>query len=88
MFWQIDRGSGFADEPNSNVKLVIKDADITDVAVSTFSIPLNVGDKIRMMQKVSTAGVGMGLKNTDPVVGPPTMPRTPSIILTMYRIGG
>ena len=88
LFWQIDRGSGFVDEANSNIKRAIKDADITDGIVSAFTIALNVGDKIRMMQKVSTAGVGMGLKNTDPVVGPPTIPRTPSIILTMYRVGG
>ena len=88
MFLQINRGSGFVDEPNSNIKLTIKDQDITDVIVSAFSIQLSVGDKIRMMQKVSDASVGMGLKNTDPIVGPPTVPRTPSIIFTMYRIGG
>jgi len=88
VFWQIDRGGGFIDEPNSNVKRTIKDSDITDVISSAFTIQLNVGDKIRMMQVVSSSTVGMGLKNTDPVVGPPTMPRTPSIILTMYRVGG
>ncbi len=88
MFWEIDRGGGFVDEANSNIKLTIKDADITDVIVSAFTISLVVGDKIRMLQKVSDSGVGMGLKNTDPVVGPPTVPRTPSIILTMHRVGG
>ena len=88
MFWQIDRGSGFTDEVNSNIKLTIKDPDITDVIVSAFTIELNAGDKIRAMQKTSTTGTGMGLKNTDPVVGPPTVPRTPSIIFTMYRVGG
>lgn len=88
MFLQVNRGSGFVDEANSNIKLSIKDADITDVIVSAFTIQLNVGDKIRMMQRTSSAVVGMGLKNTDPVVGDPTVPRTPSIIFTMYRIGG
>lgn len=88
LFWQIDRGSGFVDEPNSNVKLTIKDSDITTSAASAFTIQLNVGDKIRMMQRVSNSAVGMGLKNTDPEVGPPTVPRTPSIIFTMYRVGG
>ncbi len=88
MFWQIDRGSGFIDEPNSNIKLTIKDSDITDVIVSAFTIPLKAGDKVRMMQKVSDSTVGMGLKATAAVVGPPTIPATPSIILSMYRIGG
>lgn len=88
MFLQVDRGSGFIDEDNSNIKLTIKDSDITDVIVSAFTIVLNAGDKIRMMQKTSISTAGMGLKNTDPVVGPPTVPRTPSIIFTMYRVGG
>ena len=88
MFLQVDRGAGFVDEPNSNIKLTIKDSDITDVIVSAITIQLQVGDKIRMMQAVSNAVVGMGLKNTDPVVGPPSVPRTPSIIFTMYRVGG
>lgn len=88
MFLQVDTGAGFADEANSNIKLTIKDADITDVIVSGMTKQLNVGDKIRMMQRISNSGVGMGLKNTDPVVGPPTVPRTPSIIFTMFRVGG
>jgi len=88
MFLQVDRGSGFVDEANSNIKLTIKDADITDVIISAFAVQLNAGDKFRMMQVVSNSGVGMGLKNTGPVVGPPTMPRTPAIIFTMHRIGG
>ena len=88
MFWQIDRGAGFVDEVNSNVKLTIKDAEITDVIVSAFTVQLNAGDKIRMMQKTSATGAGMGLKNTDPVTGPPTVPRTPSIILSIHRVGG
>ena len=88
MFWEIDRGSGFADEPNSNVRITIKDSDITTTASSAFAINLNVGDKIRMLQRVSNSTVGLGLKNTDPEVGPPTVPRTPSIILTMHRVGG
>ena len=88
MFLQVDRNGGFVDEPNSNIKLTIKDSDITDVIVSAITLQLQVGDKIRMMQAVSNAVVGMGLKNTDPVVGPPSVPRTPSIIFTMYRIGG
>lgn len=85
MFLQVDRGAGFINEPNSNIKLTIKDSDITDVIVSAFTISLNSGDKIRMMQKTSSSGVGMGLKNTNSTA---EIPRTPSIIFTMYRIGG
>lgn len=88
MFLQVDRGAGFVDEVNSNIKLTIKDSDITDVIIVGFSVSLDVGDVIRLMQRVSDAAVGMGLKNTDPVVGPPTIPRTPSIIFTMFRVGG
>lgn len=87
MFLQVDRGSGFADEVNSNIKLSIKDSDVTDVVLSAFHIKLEKDDKIRMMQKTSNSGVGMGLKNTDPVTGPPSIPRTPSIIFTMSKIG-
>lgn len=88
MFLQVDRGSGFVDEPNSNIKLAIKDQDVTDVIVSVIKIELDVDDIIRMMQRVTNSGVGMGLKNTDAEVGPPTIPRTPSIIFAMERIGG
>lgn len=88
MFLQVDRGSGFVDEPDSNIKLTIKDSERTDVIVSCIPVELNVGNKIRMMQRVSSSTVGLGLKNTDPEVGPPTVPRTPSIIFSMYRFGG
>ncbi len=85
MYLQVDRGAGFVNEPNSNIKLSIKDQDLTDVIILAFTISLDSGDKIRMMQKVSDAGVGMGLKNTNATA---EVPRTPSIIFTMYRIGG
>lgn len=88
MFLQINRGSGFVDEDNSNIKLTIKDSDITDVIVSAFTVSVKAGDIVRLMQRISSSSVGMGLKNTDAEVGPPTVPRTPAIIFTMYRIGG
>lgn len=87
MFLQVNRGGGFVDEPNSNIKLTVKDPDRTDVIVSGFVIQLNVGDKIRMMQRVSAVGSGIGLKSTAAVVGPPTVPATPSIIFTIFRTG-
>ncbi len=46
---------------------------------------LEVGEKIRMMQKVSDASVGIGLKNSNATAD---IPRTPAIIFTMYRVGG
>jgi len=88
VFMQVDRGSGFVDEPNSNIKLTIKDSDITDVIVSAIGMSLNVGDKIRVMQRISSSSVGMGLKATAAEIGPPTIPATPAIILDMHRIGG
>ncbi len=84
MYLQVDRGSGFVNEPNSNVKLTVKDQDITDVIVSVFNIKLDAGDKIRVMQKVSDDGISMGLKATAATA---EVPATPSIIFTMYRVG-
>lgn len=88
MFMQVDRGSGFVDEANSNIKLTIKDSDVTDVIVSMFTVDLEAGDKLRMMQRVSSSSVGLGLKATAAETGPPTIPATPSIIFTMSRIRG
>lgn len=84
MFLQVNRNGTFLNENNSNIKLTIKDPDITDVIVLAFTIQLEAGEKIRMMQKASTSSVGMGLKNTNATSD---VPRTPSIIFTMYRIG-
>lgn len=88
MFFQVDSGSGFVDQPNSNVKLTIKDPDRTDVIVLGVNIRLDAGDKIRVMQLVSSTSGGLGMRATAAVVGPPTVPATPSIILTMERSGG
>ncbi len=85
MFLQVDRNGTFVKEDNTNIKLTIKDSDITDVIVSVLTVQLDAGEKIRMMQRTSATGVGMGLKNSDPTAD---VPRTPSIIFTMYRIGG
>lgn len=88
MFLEVDVGSGFVPVVNSNIKLGIKDSDLTDVIVSVTILQLIVGDKIRMMQRVSDSTVGMGLKNTDAEVGPPEIPRTSSMLIEMHRLGG
>ena len=88
MFLQVDRGSGFVDEANSNIKITIRDSGDTDVIVSGFTISLAATEKIRMMQRVSSSSVGLGCKVTAAEVGPPTVPLTPSIIFTILRIGG
>lgn len=88
MFLQVDTGAGFVDEVDSNVKLSIKDADITDVIVSIFELNLLKTNKIKMKQRASSSVVGMGLKATAAEVGPPTVPATPSIIFMVGRIGG
>lgn len=87
VFVQVDTGSGFVDKVNSNIKLTVKDSEITDVIIHTFTIALAVGDKIRFMQRVSSSVVGMGLKATAAEVGPPTVPATPSVILSIHRVG-
>lgn len=87
MFLQVDRGSGFVDEPNTNVKVSVSDNTATDVIVLGIAVVLAVGDKIRLMQRITITTVGLGLKFTAAEVGPPTIPTTPSIIFTMFRIG-
>ena len=87
MFLQVDSGSGFADEPNSNIIVTVSDNTATDVIVLGIIVILAVGDKIRMMQRVSSIAVGLGLKFTAAEVGPPTIPATPSIIFAMFRTG-
>lgn len=87
MFMQVDRGSGFVDEPNTNIKVTVSDNTATDVIVLGNTIVLAVGDKIRKMQRVTSPSVGLGLKFTAAEVGPPTVPATPSVIFTMFRIG-
>jgi len=87
LFLQVDRGSGFVNEANSNIKLTIRDNTDTDVIASGFVIPLAVGDKIRMMQTVTSTAVGLGIKFTAAEVGPPAIPETPSIIFAMFLVG-
>jgi len=87
MFLQVDRGIGFVDETNSNVKFTTKDSDVNGVLNSAFTIILEAGDKIRMLQRVSNSSMGLGIKHTDAQVGPPTVPETPAIVLTIFRTG-
>lgn len=86
LFLQVDRGAGFVDEPNSNVILTIKDKDITDVLILIMALKLNFEDKVRLMQRISDTGLGLGLRFTVAEVGPPTIPATPSIIFSMARV--
>lgn len=88
MFIQKDTGSGFVDVPDSNVKLIIKDSDLTDVIILSVVLNLTAGDKIKVKQRVSDSSIGMGLQATAAEVGPPTIPATPSIIFAVIRIGG
>jgi len=87
VFMQLDTGSGFADVPNSNIKITVSDNTATDVMIVGISIPLAVGDKIAFMQRITNVAVGLGIKFTAAEVGPPTIPATPSVIFTMFRIG-
>jgi len=87
VYAQLDTGSGFVDVPNSNIKITVSDNTATDVIVSGFTLVLAIGDKIRILQRITNTSVGLGLKFTAAEVGPPTIPATPSIIFTMFRIG-
>ncbi len=85
MFLQQDTGSGFVDVQNTNVKLTVKDADITDVLILGILIKLAKGTKVRVMQRVSSTSGGLGIQFAAAEVGPPTVPATPSIIFSMSR---
>lgn len=88
MFIQIDTGSGFVDVVNTNVKHTVKDADITDVLLVDVVKRLDSGDKVRLMQRVSSTLGVLGMKATAAVVGPPSIPATPSVIFTMLKLAG
>lgn len=87
MFMQVDRGPGFADETNSNVKYGLKDSELTDVLVAALVLRLQIGESFRFMQRVSATGSGLGLKASASEVGPPSIPATPSVILAVARLG-
>lgn len=81
--WDRQDGAGFVDVPNSNIITTIKDSEITFVGVVSLTDVLLATWKIRIMQRLSNAAVGLGLHTTPAVGGPPTTPLTPSMILTV-----
>jgi len=87
IFLQVDRGSGFVDEPNTGSAVTIKDSDIMLSIMSLYMLFLDVGDVFRIMQQVDVATVGMGLKSAPAVVIAPTRPAVPSISMVVQRIG-
>jgi len=88
IFFQVDTGGGFTDLTNSAARLTIKDPDRQDVLIVGFTKKFSKGDKINAMQRVESTTGGLGLKVTAAEVGPPTVPATPSVIFSMFRVGG
>lgn len=86
-FFQIDRqdGNGFVDIPDSNAITTIKDSEITLIAMLSLVKILLAQWKVRVMQRVSSTTGGLGLIAFPAVVGPPTVPHTPSIIVTIFK---
>lgn len=82
-FVQLNTGSGFVNVANSNIKI---ETPAKGSAVSFLGVPINmnVGDKVRFMQRVSDPGALLGIEFTAAEVGPPAIPATPSAILQVF----
>ena len=78
-----DSGSSFVDTPNSNV-IVETGVVETGVIPLMVSVSMNVGDIVRFQMRVSATGDGLGTVFTAAETGPPTIPATPSQILTIF----
>ena len=88
IFTQIDTGSGFVDVSDSGTRQTIRDAGRQEVLVYADARRLEAGDKVRVMQRVSSTTGGLGLISTAAETGPPTIPATSSAKFSMLRIGG
>lgn len=87
VFAQEDVGAGYVDIANSTIRITVKDSDRTDVVSLIFTRSLAATDKIRFMMKVSTTTGSPGIYATAAVVGPPSIPATPSAILSIHKVG-
>ena len=88
MFPMINRaGAGFANEPDSNSVVTIKDADRQQLMTIMFTLTLAAGDQFRVMQRVDTISVGLGMIATAAVTTGDIRPAIPSIIMNIHRIG-
>lgn len=86
LFAQLDFGSGFQDVPETLVKEVIRDTGDTTVLMFHGAKVVQAGTKVRIMQRVSSVSVGLGLKATAAEVGPPTIPSGSSISVTIFKV--
>lgn len=87
IFTQEDVGSGYVDIDNTSIRITVKDVDRTDVATLVVVRSLAATDKIRFMLKVSATAGTPGIYATAAVVGPPSVPATPSVILSIHKVG-
>jgi len=87
IFAQEDVGAGYVDIDNTAIRITVKDSDRTDVVTFVIARSLVATDKIRFMIKVSTTTGSPGIYATAAVVGPPSVPATPSVILSIHKVG-
>ncbi len=86
MFIQKDTGSGFVNVVDSNIKVAIGNTSLEQVTSLTQTLKFNAGDKIRVMVQCEAGdfileafpGFGTGVN---------TVPATPSVIMTIQRLG-
>jgi len=76
-------GTNFVDVKNSNVKVRV-DTDASGVMPLMYTISMNPNDIVRFQMRVETTGDGLGTVFFAAEVGPPTIPATPSQILTIF----
>lgn len=70
------------DVPNSGIRQTLLNPNDTSVVVNNFALSLLANDYIEVMQRVTSAAIGMGITRLD-VSGGPSIP---SIIFTMVKI--
>lgn len=85
MWLQRDTGGGFADIANTNIELTLASLDEDVIPLAT-TFALDSGDIIRLRVVVSDNKISLDAQAA--IVGPPTEPAIPSIIFTMFMIGG
>lgn len=85
VFYAIDTGSGFANTPNSNIKLSVDAAGATNVSPLTGTVDVQVDDKIKFRAQVSDSNL---IFEHTPASGiaPNDIPATPSVILNIIRV--
>ncbi len=80
-FIQLDTGGGFVNVVNSNVKVDRAPGNTGGVIPLMASVDMNVGDKVRFLQRISQTAESIGIVAT---AADAEVPATPSVILTAF----